>query len=46
MLISLDKFNLLVYWDGNNFPCDYQINPANIVFFAMVKVGCSLEYLV
>lgn len=46
LLITLDKFNSLLYLDDNNFPCGHQINHTNIVFFATVKVGCSLEYLV
>lgn len=32
LLISLDKFNLLLYLDDNNFLCGHQINPTNIIF--------------
>lgn len=43
-LTSLDKINLFLNLDYNNYSHDHQINPTKRVFFSTVKVGYALEY--
>lgn len=44
LLIKLDKVNLILNLDDNNYPHDHQINPTKRVFLSTVKIGCALEY--